>query len=172
MTDSLTSDMAPAQITREAKGSDRPIGKRICSLEPHLFVYGTLMTAAASARIGKAIRARLHKEAVSLGSATMPGRLYDLGRYPGMVMAAAADEVVHGEVFRLDDPADALAWLDAYEGVKPNERTNEYERAVRIARLASGVDVAAWVYLYRGELVRHLPEGRWQSRPSPGWKRS
>jgi gamma-glutamylcyclotransferase (GGCT)/AIG2-like uncharacterized protein YtfP len=133
-------------------------------LEPHLFVYGTLMTAAAGAGLGGDMRARLQREAESLGEATMAGRLYDLGRYPGLVEAAGADELVHGEVFRLADPASVFIWLDAYEDVRPDEPASEYARVVRTARLMSGGEVEAWVYLYRGDIARarHVPDGRWR----------
>ena len=144
-------------------------------MERHLFVYGTLITAAASAPLGKTMRARLQREAASLGAATMPGRLYDLGRYPGLVESPDPAERVHGEMLRLADPAGALARLDAYEGARPGDPASEYERALRMARLASGGDdVAAWVYLYRGDLARvpHLTDGRWQPQADTGRRRS
>jgi len=122
------------------------------------------MTSAEGAGLGRTLRARLQREAESLGAATMAGRLYDLGRYPGLVEPAQAGDRVHGEVFRLADPADAFVWLDAYEGVTPDDPAREYERAVRMARLASGGEIEAWVYLYRGDLThaRHVTDGRWR----------
>jgi gamma-glutamylcyclotransferase (GGCT)/AIG2-like uncharacterized protein YtfP len=134
-------------------------------LEPHLFVYGTLMTAAAGVRLGRSTRARLQREGVSLGAAAMLGRLYDLGRYPALVAAVEGDDLVHGEVFRLADPARAFPWLDAYEDVRPDDPASEYERVVRPVRLQAGSEVAAWVYLYRGDLsrARHIAGGRWRS---------
>ena len=133
-------------------------------MEPHLFVYGTLMSSAESARLGRDMRARLQREAVSLGEATMPGRLYDLERYPGLVASPNAGDVVHGEVFRLSDPAGAFTWLDAYEDVRPNDPASEYERVVRTVRLASGDAIDAWVYVYRGDVARawHVTDGRWR----------
>ena len=88
-------------------------------LEPqpqNLFVYGTLMSTATGA-LGRDMRLRLRREARLLGAATMPGRLYDLGRYPGLVAATETADVVHGEVLALVDPAATLPWLDDYEGV-------------------------------------------------------
>ena len=70
----------------------------------HLFVYGTLMSAAKS-RLGRGERARLFREGRSLGAAFARGRLYDLGRYPGMTDPHGPRELVHGEVVRLDDPS-------------------------------------------------------------------
>lgn len=138
-------------------------------MEQHLFVYGTLMTRADGARLGKSMRARLQRESEYLGAATMPGRLFDLGRYPGLVAATKADEWVCGEVVRLADAARSLRWLDAYEGVRPNDATSLYERALRTVQLATGDKIDAWVYLYRGDVsrARHLPDGRWSPQSSP-----
>jgi gamma-glutamylcyclotransferase (GGCT)/AIG2-like uncharacterized protein YtfP len=71
---------------------------------------------------------------------------------------------VHGEVHALHNPDRALAWLDAYEGIVPGKRDeNEYERAERPVRLASGEEVLAWVYLYRADVAKlsQIPDGRW-----------
>ena len=133
-------------------------------MQKHLFVYGTLMTAADGWLIGKAQRARLQREATSLGNATINGRLYDLKRYPALV--ASANEVAHGEVFRLANPLSSFLWLDKYEGVVPGRETNEYERVVRPVWLASGEEISAWVYRYLAEvpLKALIPGGRWQPR--------
>lgn len=133
-------------------------------MHKHLFVYGTLMTSAGGAKLGKAQRARLQREATSLGDATINGRLYDLKRYPALV--ASANDIAHGEVFRLANPMSSFLWLDTYEGVVPGRETNEYERVVQPVRLASGEEVSAWVYLYLAEvpLKSHIADGRWQPR--------
>ena len=84
--------------------------------------------------------------------------------YPGVVESGQPGQHVHGEVYALDDPGRAFAWLDEYEGIvagSPN--AGEYERLERPARLASGGDITAWVYLYRGEVegLGAIPDGRW-----------
>lgn len=130
-----------------------------------LFVYGTLMRAAASA-CGHAQRARLHAAAVWLGPATVRGRLHDLGAYPGLAAGDDAGDVVHGELLRLDTPASVLPWLDAYEGIVAGAPDNEYERVRAEARLAGGETVTAWVYVCRRD-VSALPRiagGRWRGR--------
>jgi gamma-glutamylcyclotransferase (GGCT)/AIG2-like uncharacterized protein YtfP len=135
-------------------------------VEGHLFVYGTLMTAAANVKLGRSMRARLQREGERLGAATIEGRLYDLGRYPALVPAQAAGELVHGEVFRLADPAASLRWLDAYENVAPDDDDREYDRVLREVRLAGGEAITAWVYIYRGPAAgaRHIPEGQWHPK--------
>jgi gamma-glutamylcyclotransferase (GGCT)/AIG2-like uncharacterized protein YtfP len=131
----------------------------------HLFVYGTLMSAA-TGPLGRAERRRLQRQGESLGPATTTGRLYDLGRYPGLVASEDADHIVHGEVYALHDPAASLRWLDAYEGIVPGDRnSNDYRRSTRQVRLADGAELTAWVYLYARDpaQARLLSDGRWPS---------
>jgi gamma-glutamylcyclotransferase (GGCT)/AIG2-like uncharacterized protein YtfP len=132
-------------------------------MNAHLFVYGTLLSAA-----GHAKGARLRREARLLGAATMPGRLYSLGRYPGMVEAAGPEPLVHGELYALRTPAVSLEWLDAYEGIVPGKpELSPYARVERPAQLASGETLDTWVYLYRRsvEARPEVPGGRWIAPP-------
>jgi gamma-glutamylcyclotransferase (GGCT)/AIG2-like uncharacterized protein YtfP len=128
-------------------------------MNPHLFVYGTLLAAA-----GHPKGERLRREARLLGAASIPGNLYSLGGYPGLVEAADALGRVHGEVYALDSPATSLEWLDAYEGIVAGAYSqNDYERVERPVHLATGAAVTAWVYLYRKDTRRlqAIPDGRW-----------
>jgi gamma-glutamylcyclotransferase (GGCT)/AIG2-like uncharacterized protein YtfP len=129
----------------------------------HLFVYGTLMSHAVGA-LGKAQRERLQRESRSLGAATMTGaRLYDLGRYPGLVESGAAADIVHGEVVALANPQRTFLWLDAYEGViAGSPEASDYARLERSVRLAAGGEVSAWVYVFLREVAhrRAITGGR------------
>lgn len=130
-------------------------------MNPHLFVYGTLLST-----VGHAKGARLQREARLIGAASIPGRLYRIKHYPGLVEGTDPQELVHGEVHALNNPVSALTWLDAYEGIVPGALDrNEYERVERPLRLASGQPIAAWVYLYRKTVApfRLIPDGRWRS---------
>lgn len=117
---------------------------------PCLFVYGTLKRAFANpwAR-------RLWSQAVFLGTATVPGRLYDLGAFPALVETGDADCRVHGELAELASEA-LLELLDSYEGP-------QYERVLRRALLDNGAARDAWVYVWRAPLgrARPIPAGRW-----------
>jgi gamma-glutamylcyclotransferase (GGCT)/AIG2-like uncharacterized protein YtfP len=122
-------------------------------MNAHLFVYGSLLSTA-----GHAMGTRLRREARLVGPATIEGRLYSLGRYPGLIESPDGQYAVHGEVYALHSPASSLAWLDQYEGILPGEPENSrYERVERRVSLASGATLVAWVYLYRGS-VRTRPE--------------
>jgi gamma-glutamylcyclotransferase (GGCT)/AIG2-like uncharacterized protein YtfP len=128
-------------------------------MNAHLFVYGSLMSTARH-RMGERLRA----EARLIGPATIQGRLYRVSWYPGVSESTDPEQRVHGELYALDHPARALAWLDAYEGIAPGSReSGEYTRLERPVRLDSGEEITAWVYLYRKD-VSQLPllaDGRW-----------
>lgn len=129
-----------------------------------LFVYGTLLTRARG-ELGADMRARLKTESTSLGAATIPGRLFDMGTFPVMIAPAAPSDIVHGEVLRLRDPKAVFIWLDPYEGITPgHRRQGEYERVRREVRLTSGETLESWVYLYVAEVsgLPAIPSGRWQ----------
>lgn len=135
----------------------QPVGPSV------LFAYGTLMSWATSA-LGVDMRARLKREARSLGAATTAGRLYSLGAYPGLTEPLVATDVVHGEAIRLHATNVTLKWLDEYEGIAPgHERANEYARIVRPIRLANGTQIEAWLYVYLADIsqARRVPGGRW-----------
>jgi gamma-glutamylcyclotransferase (GGCT)/AIG2-like uncharacterized protein YtfP len=114
-----------------------------------MFVYGTLMSTAGGA-YGQAARSRLKREAPERQAAVMRGRLFELGRYPGLTDSADAHDEVHGQLLELTDPAATMHWLDEYEAISTDPDTdNEYARVVRSVRLADGAAVTAWVYLYQ-----------------------
>ena len=128
-------------------------------MNPHLFVYGSLMSSA-----GHPMGERLRREARLIGEATILGCLYRISWYPGVVASRDPGERVHGEVYALDNPARALAWLDEYEGiVLGGPKPVEYQRLERPVRLPSGDEIMAWVYLYRAEVagLNAIPGGRW-----------
>jgi len=130
----------------------------------YLFVYGTLMSRSGGAAIGGAERRALHAASRSLGEASVAGRLYDLGSYPALVSATDAGERCWGEVLTLDDPAAILALLDPYEGIDPaRPEAGDYRRVVCPVRLRDGLEVAAWVYLYQGDVSGSpvIASGRW-----------
>jgi gamma-glutamylcyclotransferase (GGCT)/AIG2-like uncharacterized protein YtfP len=128
-----------------------------------LFVYGSLVSAIAHPQ-GE----RLRREATLLGGATLQARLYRVSWYPGVALSRDPADVVHGELYRLTPPAQALDWLDEYEGIKlgatsvaPND---EYERRVCRVHTADAAAHEAWVYLYRRDTAarERVPDGRWR----------
>ena len=108
-----------------------------------LFVYGTLRPGRAPAGL-VAVVAALRVVA----AARMPGRLYDLGPYPGAVRDATAPGVVHGDVVELSNSAPPLAWFDAYEGIDPAKPVDLYAREWVEVETDRGA-IACWAYLLR-----------------------
>lgn len=132
----------------------------------HLFVYGTLLFADTGST-GREQRARLAREARIVGSGTVAGQLYDLGRYPGLVETSEARARVRGDVLELAAPERTLRWLDAYEGIVPGDHPhNPYQRIEVEAALENGGSVTAWVYLYRLAPPEHrlIAGGSWLDR--------
>ncbi len=114
----------------------------------HLFLYGTLLPGLVRPPVA-ALVARLRP----VGPASVPGRLYDLGPYPGLVPDPAAR--VRGELSALPDDAALLAALDEYEGYDPADPSASlYRRVETVAALDDGRAVACWVYQYNGDVGR------------------
>ena len=100
----------------------------------YLFVYGTL-------RRGQVLHRELvWMQAEFVGSASMAGQLYDLGRYPGA--SATGDQMIPGELYRLPEPEPALRHLDTVEG-------RQFQRATVRVMLENGEPQQACVYLLR-----------------------
>lgn len=125
----------------------------------HLFVYGTLRRALDRA----AYRKLLAPRTTYVGPATCPGRLYDLGSYPGLVAPRHESERVRGEVHRLhaDQRDQTLTLLDRYEGC--DQPDPAYERVRCRATLADGSSIPVWMYRYRHDLdaARRIPSGNY-----------
>jgi gamma-glutamylcyclotransferase (GGCT)/AIG2-like uncharacterized protein YtfP len=122
----------------------------------HIVLYGSL-------RRGEAMF-----ETLGLGAALdfvsaerIPGVLYDLGDFPGLV---AGDGSVRGELYRVRDPG---VWrqLDEYEEYYP-QRPERSLFVRRLVQLANGVD--AWVYFYNRPVIGHrrIASGEWRRRRS------
>jgi gamma-glutamylcyclotransferase (GGCT)/AIG2-like uncharacterized protein YtfP len=119
----------------------------------HLFVYGTL-------RSDMSHRHVLDARAALVCEASVAGRLFDVGEYPGAVAPASPSDRVAGELYRVDDAEAAalLAELDRYEGFDPRDpASSEFVRVRVAARTEGGESVEAWMYEYNrptGELRR------------------
>lgn len=128
-----------------------------------LFVYGTLR------RSQTGDPHALLREARFLSFASMPGRLYDLGSYPGAYRDSGTRRRVFGELYQL--PAEtttrALWALDRYEGP-------EFVRQRVLVTVRRGPRRAAWAYVLRKRpegLARPVRSGRYQSKRDAAEKR-
>ncbi|HUK25215.1 MAG TPA: gamma-glutamylcyclotransferase family protein [Terriglobales bacterium] len=108
-----------------------------------LFVYGSLLPGLAPPVIAP-VMARLR----SVGRGLVRGHLFDLGRYPGLVLAERGPRV-HGHVHALPPDPEILRKLDRYEGFFPENRARSefIRRSWPVTMPGSGV-LTCWIYEY------------------------
>lgn len=118
----------------------------------YLFVYGTLRKDSS-----QPMAKLLVENSRFLGTASTQGALYDLGRYPGMVISDNPDHVTHGELFELTDPQNVLGPLDDYEECSDNfPKPTLYERKICSVLLEDGNRIEAWTYIYNRKVEGHF----------------
>lgn len=122
-----------------------------------LFVYGTLRPFAA---IPMALW--LAAAAERVGEARTPGRLYDLGSYPGLIAPRRRGEWVAGDLYRVTRRV--LAALDRYEApafervratVELRHTANE-TAAGGLGGAGFGPRRVGWLYLYQRPVLGRL----------------
>lgn len=119
----------------------------------HLFVYGTLSPRLAPPEIAAAVR-RLRP----VGTASVRGRLYDLGEYPGAVLSRTSRSVIRGEVFELPSDAQTLDSLDDYEGFEPRKPGSSlFVRRAWPVIMDDGTRLRCWIYVYNGDTRQAQP---------------
>lgn len=112
----------------------------------HLFVYGTLLH-----DIQSMIANHLKTHSRLLGAGQVRGRLYDLGRYPGLVHEPASEQLVYGQVYQLEETESILKTLDKYEGITNDHMVqSEYVRSLIAAQMEDR-KIYCWCYLYAGD---------------------
>jgi gamma-glutamylcyclotransferase (GGCT)/AIG2-like uncharacterized protein YtfP len=117
-----------------------------------LFVYGTLMRG-----FDHPMAQLLSRNADFVGEARCGGRLYLVKHYPGLVLSDASDEIVFGELFRLNRPDELLREFDMYEACGEGfVAPTEYIRQMLPVMCGDGAAVEAWTYIYNWP-VAHLP---------------
>jgi gamma-glutamylcyclotransferase (GGCT)/AIG2-like uncharacterized protein YtfP len=125
-----------------------------------MFVYGTLLPGLAPPLIADVVNTLR-----VVGPATVHGRLYDLGAYPGCVLDDGAG-AVHGMLLEIANPA-VLEELDAYECYAAHDAAGSlFRRTVCDAITADGRVVSTWVYVYNRDLsrARLIESGRYDRR--------
>lgn len=125
----------------------RIIASSLRKCDSLLFVYGTLRPG-----VGVPMARWLARVALRVGAARTPGRLYDLGPYPGMTLPRRSREWVHGEVYRVRDIR-TLRALDRYEADGSGIRRAPFVRVSRPVEV-NGKWRSGWVYLYRRSTLR------------------
>ncbi|MGH9835922.1 MAG: aminotransferase class III-fold pyridoxal phosphate-dependent enzyme, partial [Blastocatellia bacterium] len=129
-------------------------------MSERFFVYGTLRPPLV------ALTPLELKESIGqwrkVGDGFVPGRLYDLGAYPGAVLDFGSETRIIGEVFQLPDDGATLAALDLYEGFDPDDfSASLFVRRKCEVTLEDGSRIECWIYVYnrRVALSTIIPNG-------------
>ncbi len=128
-----------------------------------VFVYGTLMRGES-----RFSRPSAHGLTCAL-LAEMPGRLLDLGAYPGLLPPTGPDQWVEGEFIRVRDIGPGIADLDAIEGFRGfGEPGSLYRRALVEVGVGDGRTRLAWTYFLADEHTNApvIPSGSWRASRS------
>ncbi|MFB3915331.1 MAG: gamma-glutamylcyclotransferase [Terriglobales bacterium] len=131
-------------------------------MKAFLFCYGTLLPEHAPPSVSNLIR-----KLRPIGPATVRGRLYNLGRYPGAILDAGSSGHISGQVFALPADTDVLARLDEYEGFDPADPGDSlFVRQECRAAMLNGNIVKCWIYVYNRKIgsVRPVPGGRYSPK--------
>ncbi len=117
--------------------------------EEYLFVYGTLRS-----QMNDPLHRLLEKDAILVGTGTFQGKLYDLGRYPGVVPSRGKTDRVIGEIYRFGEFKRAFEILDEYEG-------HRFKRRRVTIIQEDGKSITSWIYLYARSVKRRplIPSG-------------
>ena len=112
-------------------------------MNAYLFVYGTLLHS-----IESSMANYLKDVSTFIGTGHLKGRMYDLGRYPGVVVNEKEPKRIFGHIFKLKQAAEALKVLDYYEAIPDGENTtSEYIRCLQEVE-SEGNIISCWVYVY------------------------
>lgn len=125
----------------------------------HLFAYGTLMR---NEILWPMLAKRNPGEVIP---ASCPGRLMDLGEFPGLVNGRQGEEI-RGELIPFPS---AEAWVNEIDSVEEflgyGESGSNYRRIIRRASTQNDV-FHAWTYLYLGPTTKlhAIRSGDWRKR--------
>lgn len=107
----------------------------------HLFAYGTLI----SGVLDPAVEHLVAHACRPRGEALLPGRLYDLGGYPGALPHAGPGRV-RGVVLELLEPDRCLPVFDLYEAYDPTDPSGSEYRREPVQVELNGQALSCWVY--------------------------
>jgi gamma-glutamylcyclotransferase (GGCT)/AIG2-like uncharacterized protein YtfP len=121
----------------------------------YLFAYGTLLTGTGRPLLDRLLTRTLDP----LGPASVQGRLFDLGDYPGLVPSFHDQDRVKGTLYAMRQARKILRFVDRYEGIVPGaEQYSEFVRRRAVVVLTNtGQQREAWVYYYNRPLLGRPP---------------
>ncbi|MEL4307779.1 gamma-glutamylcyclotransferase family protein [Joostella sp. CR20] len=106
----------------------------------YFFVYGTLRK-----KSNNPIAKKLHANSVYIGKGNTPGRLYNLGNFPGAVFETTSKNLIYGDVFKVETTNKQLEkLLDDYEGID-DPSFNYYKKTTALIQVGT-TQIKAVVY--------------------------
>jgi gamma-glutamylcyclotransferase (GGCT)/AIG2-like uncharacterized protein YtfP len=129
-----------------------------------LFAYGTLQPGLVPDEVADVVR-----ELVRVGTGSVPGTLYDLGRFPGAVLELNSLRRIWGTIYRLPVGSHVLHRLDEYEEYdSASPKDSQFIRKLCSVELTDGRKLECWIYEYNGrrdqvpivESGAYIPDGR------------
>ncbi|MBT5484334.1 MAG: gamma-glutamylcyclotransferase [Gammaproteobacteria bacterium] len=119
----------------------------------YLFVYGTLR----SDTYSDSYRQLIAPEFTLISRATIPGKLYLIADYPGLLPAEKPTDLVVGEVYSFTGSELQLADIDDYEGCGVNsQQPHLYRRIKESVALQDGTTISAWTYFYNFSINENM----------------
>ena len=117
----------------------------------YIFVYGSLRES-----MHHPMRNLLVRHGTFVGTGSFQGKLYDLGRYPGVVPSGSRTDRVMGEIFRITRSQHVLKLLDDYEG-----RRFKREQVGVVLNDADRSTLTCWAYIYKRSIAGrvYIPSG-------------
>ena len=111
----------------------------------YLFVYGTLRSDSYS----DSHRQYIEPNFTLVSRATMPGRLFVIADYPGLLLPEAVSDLVVGEVYSFTGGEAQLTTIDKYEGCALHSpEPHLFRRSQETVSFRDDSTVSAWVYFY------------------------
>lgn len=90
-----------------------------------------------------------------IGKGSVPGRIYDLGDYPGAVFDRASSKEIQGEIYKLPINRNLLEKLDAYEEFQPDNPDDSLFIRVSIpVQIKAGRRLKCWAYRFNPKKLK------------------
>jgi gamma-glutamylcyclotransferase (GGCT)/AIG2-like uncharacterized protein YtfP len=111
----------------------------------YIFTYGSLLSA-----FDNPAQDLLKEHARFLDKATFRGKLFMIDWYPGVVESENPNDIVHGEVYEIENKEPLLKELDRYEGCSIDDsEPHEFIRMEKSVKLQNSRFLTAWIYIYQ-----------------------
>ena len=101
-----------------------------------------------------------------IGRGKTPGRLYDLGGYPGAVELAGPDQYVYGDLYECNNN-DTMNMIDEAAGaVGDDPDLYAFRRRMVVVTLANGTVDQAWIFFYTQpvDAFPEIPSGSFRAQ--------